>query len=114
MRPKYVVRFAKLPERMVVADLPPEAMPKCKAAPGLIADVIVSKMVDHMPFYRQEKRHSQQGVYLLRSTMCGWMQYATVVLESLYQLLKNRVLAENVVHTDDTPIPVQDDSREHC
>jgi transposase len=114
VRPKYVVRFAKLPERMVVADLPPEAMPKCKAAPGLIADVIISKMVDHMPLYRQEKRHSRQGVDLSRSTMCGWMQDAAVVLEPLYELLKNRVLAENVVHTDDTPIPVQDDSKEHC
>ena len=114
VRPKYVVRFAKLPERMVVADLPPEAMPKCKAAPGLVADVIVSKMVDHMPLYRQEKRHSRQGVDLSRSTMCGWMQYAAVVLEPLYVLLKNRVLAENVVHTDDTPIPVQDNSKEHC
>jgi len=101
-----MVRFAKLPERMVVADLPPEAMPKYKAAPGLVADVIVSKMVDHMLLYRQEKRHSRQGVDMSRSTMGGWMQYAAVVLESLYELLKTRVLAENVVHTDDNPIPV--------
>ena len=114
VRPKYVVRFAKLPERMVVADLPPEAMPKCKAAPGLVADVIVSKMVDHMPLYRQEKRHSRQGVELSRSTMCGWLQDAAFALEPLYRILKQRVLAENVVHTDDTPIPVQDDAREHC
>ncbi|RLS24070.1 MAG: hypothetical protein DWH70_07930 [Planctomycetota bacterium] len=34
-------------------------------------------------------------------------------LEPLYKLLKNRVVAENVVHTDDTPIPVQDDFKEH-
>mgnify|MGYP006273589563 CR=1 FL=1 len=114
VRPKYVVRFAKLPERMVVADLPPEALPKCKAAPGLVADVIVSKMVDHMPLYRQEKRHSRQGVELSRSTMCGWLQDAAFALEPLYRILKQRVLAENVVHTDDTPIPVQDDAREHC
>ena len=93
VRLKYVVRFPGLPDRIVVADLPLEAMPKCKAAPGLIADVIVSKMVDHMPLYRQEKRHSRQGVDLSRSTMCGWMQYSAVVLEPLYELLKNRVLA---------------------
>ena len=86
VRPKYVVRFAKLPKRMVVADLPPEAMPKCKAAPGLVADVIVSKMVDHMPLYRLEKRHSRQGVNLSRSTMCGWLREASVVLEPLYKV----------------------------
>jgi transposase len=114
VRPKYVVRFAKLPECMVVADLPLEAMPKCKAAPGLVADVIVSKMVDHMPLYRQEKRHSRQGEDMSRSTIGGWLRDVAVVLLPLYKLLKNRVLAENVVHTHDTPIPVQYDSKEHC
>ena len=53
IRPKYVVRFENQAERMMVAELPPEAMPKSKGAPGLVADVIVSKLVDHMPLYRQ-------------------------------------------------------------
>src|SRR5262249_30542462 len=29
-------------------------------------------------------------------------------------LLKRRVLSAKVVHTDDTPVPVQDKNREHC
>lgn len=63
VRPKYVVRFATpdRPDEMRIADLPPEAMPKAKAAPGLVADVIVSKLVDHMPLYRQEHRYARQG-----------------------------------------------------
>ena len=36
------------------------------------------------------------------------------MLTPLYALLKARVLAATVLHTDDTPIPVQDPSREHC
>ena len=114
VRPKYVVRFENQPDELKIAELPPEALPKSKAAPGLVADVIVSKCVDHLPLYRQEKRYSRQGIELSRSTLCGWLAEAAAALTPLYQLLKTRVLAANVVHTDDTPIPVQDATREHC
>jgi transposase len=43
VRPKYVVRFDAKPDELQVAELPPEALPKCKAAPGLIADIVVSR-----------------------------------------------------------------------
>ena len=44
------------------------------AAPGLVADVIVSKLVDHLPLYRQEQRYARQGFSIARSTLCGWLQ----------------------------------------
>jgi transposase len=114
VRPKYVVRFEDKPDELKIAELPPEALKKLKAAPGLVADVIVSKCVDHLPLYRQEKRYSRYGVELSRSTLCGWLAEAANVLTPLYLVLKARVLAAKVVHTDDTPIPVQDATREHC
>jgi transposase len=116
VRPKYVVRFpnTETPDELRIADLPPEAMPKSKAAPGLVADVIVSKLVDHMPLYRQEHRYARQGFPIARSTLCGWLAEAAEVLAPLYAALKARVLAAKVVHTDDTPVPVQDPTREHC
>ena len=114
VRPKYVVRFADQPDELRIADLPPEAMPKSKAAPGLIADVIVSKLVDHLPLYRQERRYARQGFPIARSTLCGWLADAAEVLTPLWYRLKDRVLSAKVVHTDDTPVPVQDPTREHC
>ena len=114
VRPKYVVRFASKPDELKIAELPPEALPKSKAAPGLVADVVVSKCVDHLPLYRQEQRYARQGVELSRSTLGGWLAEAAEVLTPLYLLLKARVLAAKVVHTDDTPIPVQDPTRDHC
>ncbi|MGH7186728.1 MAG: IS66 family transposase, partial [Pseudomonadota bacterium] len=114
VRPKYVVRFDAKPDELKLAALPPEALPKSKAAPGLVADIIVSKCVDHLPLYRQEKRYARQGIELARSTLCGWLAEAAEALTPLYTLLKARVLAANALHTDDTPIPVQDPSREHC
>ena len=114
VRPKYVVRFGTKPDELHMADLPPEALPKSKAAPGLVADVIVSKLVDHLPLYRQEQRYTRQGFPIARSTLCGWLAEAADGLTPLWQVLKDRVLAAPVVHTDDTPIPVQDADREHC
>jgi transposase len=114
VRPKYVVRFETKPDELKIADLPPEALPKSKAAPGLVADVVVSKCVDHLPLYRQKQRYARQGVELSRSTLCGWLAEAADVLTPLDLLLKARVLSAKVVHTDDTPIPVQDPEREHC
>ena len=114
VRPKYVVRFDDKSDELHVAALSPQALPKCKAAPGLVADVIVSKLVDHLPLYRQEQRYARQGVDLARSTLCGWMAEAAEALTPLYQLLKIEVFAAGAMHTDDTPIPVQDPDREHC
>ena len=72
VRPKYVVRFpdTNQPDELQIAELPLEALPKSKAAPGLVADVIVSKLVDHLPLYRQEQRYARQGFSIARSRAC--------------------------------------------
>jgi transposase len=116
VRPKYVVRFpdTNRPDELKIAELPPEVLPKSKAAPGLVADVIVSKLVDHLPLYRQEQRYARQGFPIARSTLCGWLAEAADVLIPLWQLLKTKVLSADIVNTDDTPVPVQDPDREHC
>jgi len=56
---------------MKIAELPPDGLSKSKAAPGLVADVIVSKLVDLLPLYRQEQRYDRQGFAIARSTLCG-------------------------------------------
>jgi transposase len=116
VRPKYVVRFpnSDQPDELRIAELPPESLPKSKAAPGLVADVVVSKLVDHLPLYRQEQRYARQGFSIARSTLCGWLAEAADVLTPLWQRLKELVLAANIVNTDDTPVPVQDPDRDHC
>ena len=58
----------------VIAALPPSLQERCIAAPGLLAQIIVSKYCNHLPLYRQEaifeKRH---GVHLPRRNMARWM-----------------------------------------
>ena len=47
---------------------------------------IVSKCVDHLPLYRQEKRYARQGIELSRSTLCGWLAEAAEVLDAALRL----------------------------
>jgi transposase len=53
VRRKYVRRFDSeaVP---VIAALPPSLRERCIAAPGLLAQIVVSKFCDHLPLYRQE------------------------------------------------------------
>jgi len=69
VRPKYVrVDQRALPP--VMASAPPRVAEHCLAAPGLLAQLLVSKYCDHQPFYRLENiYHQRHGVFISRQQM---------------------------------------------
>lgn len=93
------------------APLPPRAVDKCKAAPGLLAAVAVNKFGDHQPLYRQEGIFRRSGVEIGRSTMCDWMRRAAEALEPLVHLIRGRVRSSAIIQNDDTPVNVLDPGR---
>ena len=93
------------------APLPPRAVEKCKAAPGLLAAVAVNKFGDHQPLYRQEGIFRRSGVEIGRSTMCDWMRQAGEALEPLVALMRARVRRSAIIQNDDTPVNVLDPGR---
>ena len=90
------------------ATKPPQPIAKSAAGAALLAQVIVSKVADHLPLYRQGKIFSRLGVELSDQTMGGWLRQSSVILEPLYDLLAAYVLSSKVVGTDDTPVRVLD------
>jgi len=94
-----------------VAAKPLSPIEKGLAAPGLLSHVIVSKFDDHLPLYRLERIFGRLGIDLSRSTMCGWMRQSAEALRPLYDWMAADVLGSKVIHTDDTPVPVQDKGR---
>lgn len=98
-------------ENVVTASKPMQPIEKGLASPGLMAHVITSKYADHLPLHRMERILRRHGVDIARSTMCDWMAQCAALLNPLYALMKRRVLESHVVHTDDTPVPVQDKSK---
>ena len=115
VRKKYA-RKQQLPEsgltlaeqNVAVARKPPEVIPGGSAGPGLMAQVIVCKGVDHLPLHRLEGIFKRQGVRLSRQTMDGWWLQTAEFLQPLYSLAIRVVLASHVLHTHDTSVKVRD------
>jgi transposase len=97
--------------QIVTADKPLLPIEKGLAAPGLLSYVIVSKYGDHCPMHRLERILQRYGIEIARSTMCDWAAQCADVLRPLYDLMVSEVRASKVIHTDDTPVKVQDRSR---
>jgi transposase len=94
--------------QVTVADKPAQPIDKGLPGPGLLAQVIVSKYDDHLPLHRLERIFSRHGQELSRQTTCDWMASCAALLTPLHDLMVEAVRGSRVIHTDDTPVPVQD------
>jgi len=98
-------------DHLVTSPLPAQPIDKGRPGPGLLAQVITAKYADHLPLNRQGDIFARHGVDLSRQTLCDWVAAAAELLEPVYRDLQARVLGGKVIHTDDTPVPVQDRTR---
>jgi len=98
----------------VVTGAPAVAQPIAKGlpGPGLLAHVLTSKYADHLPLHRQESILERQGVQLSRSTLCDWVREGARRLAPVVDEMIRELLLSRKIHTDDTPVPVQDRDRE--
>jgi transposase len=93
--------------RVIAAAKPPQPIAKGLPGPGLLAHLIVSKYVDHLPLHRLERVYERQGLFLPRSSLCDWLAASAQLLRPLYDLLISVILQSRALHTDDTPIKLQ-------
>lgn len=113
----YVERFIRnkyaLPEEkgIVIGDLPALPIPRGNAGPGLLSHLIISKYVDHLPFYRQAQQFKRQDVVIAESTLNGWFRASCDLLGPLYDCLRGKVLGNSYLMADETPIPVQTEDK---
>lgn len=108
-RPKYACRRcsgavaqAHAPEHVVPAGLPTEA---------LIAQVVVAKFGDHLPFYRQAEIYARQGVVLDRATLGNWAGRACFHLQPIADHMSQRLASADRLFMDETTAPVLDPGR---
>lgn len=93
------------------APAPERPFEKSSVDASLVAQVIIEKYVDHIPFYRQRKIYSRRGITISDSTMCDWCAAAANLIEPLYQALKKLVISCNYLHADETTIKVLESER---
>jgi transposase len=110
VRPKYV-RADQRQLAPVIAPAPAQVAEHSLAAPGLLAQLLVGKYCDHLPFYRQEqifwRRH---GVFIARQQMVQWTGQSVRLLSGITDCLKEQLQESPYAQIDETPVRYQDPS----
>jgi transposase len=101
VRGKWACRQCETP---IQAPVPAQVIDKGIPTAGLLAHVMVAKFADHLPLYRQEKIFGRAGLPIARSTLAQWVGQTGVQLQPLVDALRDAVLAEGIIHADETPV----------
>lgn len=110
----YVIRTIRrkyaLPQQqgVIIGSTPNVPLPKSNADASLLAHLLISKYLDHLPFYRQIEIFKRNDVHLAASTINGWFSWGVDLLGMLYQELRRQVLEADYIQMDETIIPVLD------
>jgi len=89
-----------------IAPRAEQILPKSIAHSSVIADVVVRKFVDGLPFYRQEVIYNRDNIDLSRQTMSGWMIQLHERLTPLMMVMKRLLYQGRVIHIDETRLQV--------
>jgi transposase len=103
IRPKYTPIVNS--DQIIIAPMPPRVIDKGIAGPALLAHIIISKYVDHLPLYRMERIfQSRFQVPISRKTMADWVEVVANWLKPIYNYLKQDLLSGDYLQIDETPI----------
>lgn len=86
------------------APVPAHIIEKGIPSAGLLAQVLVAKYQDHLPLYRQEGILGRAGLAIPASAPGHWVGACGVQLQPLVDALREELLAQPVLHADETPV----------
>lgn len=104
---------SKAPEdrSILTPELPLAPVAKCMAGASVLTDIIISKFMYHLPFYRVIQQYKESGITISDSTIGGWYEQAVDKLKPLYDKLRQRILSSEYVQIDESVIPVIDNEK---
>ena len=103
VRPKYACKRCDAISQAPAPNLP---IPRGRATPSLLAMIVVSKYLDHLPLYRQSEIYAREGVELPRSTLADYVGQVAWLLAPIAEGIRAHVFAGEKIHGDDTPVAV--------
>jgi transposase len=86
----------------IVAALPPQVIPHAGVGVGFITHVVVSRFVDHLPYYRQESIDARGGAWVPRQARYRYANAAAHLLISIREQLKTMILRSRYLQVDET------------
>ncbi|MCW2279428.1 transposase [Heliophilum fasciatum] len=92
---------------IVTAPMPKPVLKGSLVSPSMMAYVMNQKYMDSIPLYRQEQQFLRLGVELSRQNLANWMLYgAHRWLSLLYGRMKQILVAQPILHADETTVQV--------
>lgn len=113
IRHKYVLRdkSTQVESTIVTAALPLLPLAKSYAGASLLAELMVNKYVNHLPFYRQIQMFKQLGISLPAATINDWFSGTADLLRPLYYRLKELVLSSHYIQVDESTLPIVNEEK---
>lgn len=93
-------------KKIVVASMPDRVINKGIPSTRLLVFLLVSKFIDHLPYYRQINIFKRVGVTLNAKTINGWIAKCCVLLEKLYVAFREHQFSKSYLQADETTIKV--------
>jgi transposase len=106
IRPRYRLKADKS-QPPVIAPALARAVQGIASA-SLLAHILLSKYVDHLPLHRQRKMLQRQQVRLCEQSMGRWVGRSAEVLEPIYNRMHQNLIDGDYLQIDETPIKVID------
>ena len=94
-----------------IAPLPLPALPRSNAGASLLAELIMSKYMYHLPFHRQLAMFKLEGIKIPASTVNDWFTGCGDLLRALYYRLREIVLESDYIQVDESTVPVINDEK---
>jgi len=107
IRPKYARQDDYGDTKVHIRELPSRPIPKSIAGATLLAWIMVSKFVDHLPFYRQIQRIARDYQWKIhKSTINSWFIAVCTLLEPLYEVHCQSIFKADYLMADESKIKV--------
>jgi transposase len=91
---------------VLIAPIPSRTVKRGLFDESVLAHLLISKYVDHLPLYRQKKIFEREGMNIPASTLTDNTAAACQSLKPIYNALRREVLANLYLQADETGIKI--------
>ena len=109
IRPVYAhpaAQSQQVDKAILIAPLPDRVINKGIPSTRLIAYLLISKFVNHLPYYRQIEMFKRIGVTISASTINGWLSKTGELIKPLYDAFCLHQFAKPYLQADETTLKI--------